>query len=65
MFGGVKTEFIGSKLIINFTVDINRYLFGLGFKVMYGRSSNDKSLTLVERYGGEITSQQTGNYKDK
>lgn len=65
MFGGLKINLMGTKLIVNFTYDINHYLQSLGFKVLYGRSSNERGLKLILRYGGEMTAQISKEYKGK
>lgn len=56
MFSAVDAKLVGTGVAILFWLDSAHYLHAQGFRVMYGRSSNIKSFSLLMKYGASMTS---------
>ena len=53
MFAALRSNLMGSGLVMLFWFDYAHYLHSHGFKFIYGRASNIKTFHLLTTYGGD------------
>jgi hypothetical protein len=52
MFSTIRSDLMGSKLVMLFWIDLGNFLYSQGFRISYGRCSSVKSFHLMTAYLG-------------